>query len=175
MKIGILSDTHGKLYPPVLELIASCDMVLHAGDVDNRQTLDQLWMHLKANAPFYLVRGNNDREWAGQIAKTQRFFQGGISFFMTHDRKDVSWDLQGVQVVIYGHSHKFCVEEKDGRLWLNPGSCGRPRFGAEMTLAVLTIEEDVEEQTWTVEKVTISGERVENRSIAWKKTQPKQK
>ena len=35
MKIGIISDTHGKLHPPVLELIASCDVVLHAGDVDN--------------------------------------------------------------------------------------------------------------------------------------------
>ena len=61
MKIGIISDTHGKLHPPVLELIASCDVVLHVGDVDNSQTLDQLWMHLKPNAPFYLVRGNNDR------------------------------------------------------------------------------------------------------------------
>ena len=54
MKIGIISDTHGKLHPPVLELIASCDVVLHVGDVDNSQTLDQLWMHLKPNAPFYL-------------------------------------------------------------------------------------------------------------------------
>ena len=31
MKIGIISDTHGKLHPPVLELIASCDVVLHVG------------------------------------------------------------------------------------------------------------------------------------------------
>ena len=97
MKIGIISDTHGKLHPPVLELIASCDVVLHAGDVDNSQTLDQLWMHLKPNAPFYLVRGNNDRGWAERIAKTQRFCQAGVSFFMVHDRKDVSWDLDGVQ------------------------------------------------------------------------------
>lgn len=52
MKIGIISDTHGKLHPPVLELTASCDVVLHAGDVDNSQTLDQLWMHLKPNALF---------------------------------------------------------------------------------------------------------------------------
>lgn len=91
MKIGIISDTHGKLHPPVLELIASCDVVLHVGDVDNSQTLDQLWMHLKPNAPFYLVRGNNDRGWAERIAKTQRFCQAGVSFFMVHDRKDVSW------------------------------------------------------------------------------------
>ena len=160
MKIGIISDTHGKLHPPVLELIASCDVVLHVGDVDNSQTLDQLWMHLKPNAPFYVVRGNNDRGWAER---------------MVHDRKDVSWDLDGVQVVVFGHSHKFTVEEVDGRLWLNPGSCGRPRFGAPLTLAVLTIEDGVENQEWTVEKITISNRYVENRSIVWKKTQPKQK
>ena len=126
MKIGIISDTHGKLHPPVLDLIAACDVVLHAGDVDKSRTLDQLWMHLKPNAPFYLVRGNNDREWAERIAKTQRFCQAGVSFFMVHDRKDVSWDLNGVQ-------------------------------------------------EWTVEKITISSQNVENRSIVWKKIQPKQK
>ena len=114
-------------------------------------------MHLKPNAPFYLVRGNNDRGWAERIAKTQRFCQAGVSFFMVHDRKDVSWDLDGVQVVVFGHSHKFTVEEIDGRLWLNPGSCGRLRFGAPLTLAVLTIEDGVENQEWTVEKITISN------------------
>ena len=74
MKIGIISDTHGKLHPPVLELIASCDVVLHAGDVDNSQTLDQLWMHLKPNAPFYLVRGNNDRRWRKHNGFARRVF-----------------------------------------------------------------------------------------------------
>ena len=94
---------------------------------------------------------------------------------MVHDRKDVSWDLNGVQVVVFGHSHKFTVEEIDGRLWLNPGSCGRARFGAPLTMAVLTIEDGVENQEWTVEKITISSQNVENRSIVWKKIQPKQK
>ena len=141
MKIGIISDTHGKLHPPVLELTASCDVVLHAGDVDNSQTLDQLWMHLQPNAPFYLVRGNNDRGWAERIAKTQRFCQAGVSFFMVHDRKDVSWDLDGVQVVVFGHSHKFTVEEIDGRLWLNPGSCGYKRNTLPLSMAVMTIED----------------------------------
>ena len=67
MKIGIISDTHGKLHPPVLELIASCDVVLHAGDVDNSQTLDQLWMHLKPNAPFYLDGRSASRKHNGFV------------------------------------------------------------------------------------------------------------
>lgn len=97
-------------------------------------------------------------------------------FSMVHDRKDVSWDLDGVQVVVFGHSHKFSVEEIDGRHLAESGEvAGRPRFGAPLTLAVLTIEDGVENQEWTVEKITISNRYVENRSIVWKKTQPKQK
>ena len=94
---------------------------------------------------------------------------------MVHNKKDVAWDLKDRQVVIFGHSHKYFQEIIDGRLWLNPGSCGRPRFGAPLTMAVLTIEDGVENQEWTVEKITISSQNVENRSIVWKKTQPKQK
>jgi len=44
-----------------------------------------------------------------------------------------------------------------------------------LTMAVLTIEDGVENQEWTVEKITISSQNVENRSIVWKKIQPKQK
>ena len=28
----------------------------------------------------------------------------------------------------------------DGRLWLNPGSCGRSRFGGEVTMALMEID-----------------------------------
>ena len=33
-KIGIISDTHGLLRPEVLEILKTCDCILHAGDVD---------------------------------------------------------------------------------------------------------------------------------------------
>ena len=81
MKIGIISDTHGKLHLPVLDLIAACDVVLHAGDVDKSRTLDQLWMHLKPNAPFYLVRGNNDRGVGRTYRKNTAVLSGGCFLF----------------------------------------------------------------------------------------------
>ena len=83
--------------------------------------------------------------------------------------------LRTVENVFKSITDNITVEEIDGRLWLNPGSCGRPRFGAPLTMAVLTIEDGVENQEWTVEKITISSQNVENRSIVWKKIQPKQK
>ena len=68
-----------------------------------------------------------------------------------HDKKDVAWKLGSVQVVIFGHSHRYFEKEIDGRLWLNPGSCGRRRFSGELTMAVMTVDND----TYQVEKIMI--------------------
>ena len=68
-----------------------------------------------------------------------RFRIEGVSFLMAHDRYDIPRDLDGVQVVIFGHSHRYSEEWVDGRLWLNPGSCGRSRFGSDVTMAKMKI------------------------------------
>ena len=77
------------------------------------------------------------------------FTVGNVKFFMVHDRKDVAWELGDTQVVIFGHSHQYFAKEIDGRLWLNPGSCGRSRFGGDVTMAVMTVENG----SWQVEKI----------------------
>lgn len=136
-KIGIISDTHGLLRKEVLEILKTCDCILHAGDVDRPEILDQL--RLLGN--IYVVRGNNDGDWAEKLSRTLRFKIEGVEFFMTHNKKDVAWDLGSTQVVVTGHTHKYSEEIKDGRLWLNPGSCGRSRFGGEVTMAVMKIED----------------------------------
>lgn len=41
----------------------------------------------------------------------------------------------------------------DGRLWLNPGSCGRSRFGQEATMAVITVEQG----TYHVDKIVFAN------------------
>ena len=38
-KIGIISDTHGLLRPEILEILKTCDCILHAGDVTSRNFL----------------------------------------------------------------------------------------------------------------------------------------
>ena len=59
-KIGIISDTHGLLRPQVLEILKTCDCILHGGDINRPEILDQLrWL-----GNLYVVRGNNDKEWA---------------------------------------------------------------------------------------------------------------
>jgi putative phosphoesterase len=45
-----------------------------------------------------------------------------------------------VDIIITGHTHHYSEEWIDGRLWLNPGKCGVPRFGTEVTMAVITVD-----------------------------------
>ena len=146
-KLGIISDTHGLLRPEVMEVLKTCDCILHGGDINKPEILDEL----RPLASIYAVRGNNDREWAEGLAKTLRFTIEGVEFFMTHNKKDVAWDLGSAQVVVFGHTHKYFEQMIDGRLWLNPGSCGRSRFGQEPTMAVMTVDKG----SWKVDKIVI--------------------
>ena len=81
-KIGIISDTHGLLRPEILEILKDCDCIIHAGDVNKPEILDTLRMM----GSIYVVRGNNDKDWAEGIAKTLHFTIEGVKFFMTHNK-----------------------------------------------------------------------------------------
>ena len=130
MKLAILSDTHGLLRPEVTELLKTADVILHGGDINKQSIVNQLQQY----APLYVVRGNNDKEWAEHIPHNLTVTLDGVTFYMVHNKKEVPADLSGVDVVVFGHSHKYVQEEKDGILWLNPGSCGPRRFHQEITM-----------------------------------------
>lgn len=135
-RIGVLSDTHGLLRPEVLSALSGCDAILHGGDINKPEILEQL----ENIAPVYVVRGNNDKEWAEHLPITLTFQIEQCRFFLVHNKKQVPGDLTGIQAVIFGHSHKYFAQELEGRLWLNPGSCGKRRFDQEITLAILTVD-----------------------------------
>ena len=150
IKMGFISDTHGLLREEVKERLKDCTYIFHAGDVDRSEILDEL----RTMGFLYVVRGNNDGYWAQNLRRSLNFSVGNVKFFMVHDGKDVAWELGDTQVVIFGHSHKYFCQEIDGRLWLNPGSCGRSRFGGEVTMAVMTVENG----SWEVEKIVLQKE-----------------
>ena len=64
MKIAVLSDTRGLHRPEVIKVIGECDAVLHAGDINSQKIIDEMKAAAKEDAPIYIVRGNNDKEWA---------------------------------------------------------------------------------------------------------------
>lgn len=156
MRIAVLSDTHGLLRPEVKNIIGTCDAVLHAGDINSRKVIDEMEEAAPAGVPFYIVRGNNDKEWARSLPLYQEFSLDGMNFYMVHSKRDIPEDLGDRQIVIFGHSHKYLEEIRDGRLWLNPGSCGKRRFNQDITMAVLTVRED----GWHVERIDIPHEAV---------------
>ena len=150
MKLAILSDTHGLLRPEVAEHLKTADAILHGGDVNKPGIVDQLERY----APLYVVRGNNDKEWAEQLPHDLTITLGGVTFYMVHNKKEVPADLTGIDAVVFGHSHKYLLEERDGVLWLNPGSCGPRRFHQEITMMMA----EVENGTLRVEKIVIPHE-----------------
>ena len=150
-RIIVLSDTHGLLRPEVLEYLPQADIIIHGGDINTQAIVDKLQEY----APLYIVRGNNDKEWAVDLPLSLIFTIEGVRFFMVHNKKDVPADLSDADVVIYGHSHKYSCEKQDGVLWLNPGSCGRRRFDQEITFAIMTIDNG----HLQVEKVVIPHEK----------------
>ena len=147
MKLAILSDTHGLLRPRVLETISGADVILHGGDINSREIITRL----EKIAPVYVVRGNKDKDWAEALPNDLTVTLGGKTFYMVHKKAEIPAELPGVDVVIFGHSHKYFQEEKDGILYLNPGSCGPRRFHQEITLAKMELTDG----KMSVEKILI--------------------
>ena len=145
--IGILSDTHGLLRPEVIQRLHGCDRILHAGDVNRPELLDAL----RAIAPLHVVRGNNDKEWAQDLPTRLTIEVEGLRILMVHNRRDLPGDLDGIQAIVFGHSHKYLEQTIDGRLWLNPGSCGRRRFNQDITFAIMRVAGEA----CAIEKVAI--------------------
>lgn len=113
--------------------------MIHGGDINSQSILDEIKSVMKLNAQLFVVRGNNDKEWAENLPVSLDFELGSLKFFLTHNRKDIPQDTKA-DIIIFGHSHKYYEELIDGQLWLNPGSCGRKRFNLPITMAVITVK-----------------------------------
>jgi len=139
VRIGLISDTHGLLRPEALAALAGCDHIVHGGDIGGQAILDQL----AAIAPLTAVRGNNDHQaWAAAVPDTARVTIGGLTLFAVHDIATIGLDpaAEGIDVVVYGHSHKPLAERRGAVLYLNPGSAGPRRFSLPVSVAQLTID-----------------------------------
>jgi putative phosphoesterase len=138
--IGVISDTHGLLRPEAVEAMRGSDYIIHAGDVGDPAILDEL----REIAPLTAVRGNIDREaWARKLPETDVLSVDGVEFYVLHniDELDLKPEAAGFSAVIYGHSHVPKQEQKNGVLYLNPGSAGPRRFRLPVTVARLRIHE----------------------------------
>lgn len=148
-RIAVISDTHGMLRPEVCEILRSAELILHGGDITSQEVLDRL----SRMARVIAVRGNGDKAWAGHIPEDVCFDLYGRKVYMIHNRKKMSAAAGEADIVIYGHSHRYEETVRDGKLWLNPGSCGPARFGRPVTMALLVF--GAEDGPFHVERIEL--------------------
>ncbi|MEL6675128.1 MAG: metallophosphoesterase family protein [Bacteroidota bacterium] len=136
--IGVISDTHGLLRPEALELLQGSDYIFHLGDVGHPMILDSL----AKLAPLTTVRGNIDKApWAQALPLTEWKEIGGYTFFLQHILADLAIDppSAGVDMVLFGHSHKPFLEQKENVWYFNPGSAGKRRFSLPITMGKILV------------------------------------
>ncbi|SOE55981.1 hypothetical protein SAMN05446635_0989 [Burkholderia sp. OK233] len=138
-RIGLISDTHNLVRPEALQYLAGCDAIIHAGDICNQAVLDAL----AQIAPVTAVRGNNDiGEPVASLPTHVKLTVQQVTILVVHDIADVGDDprSEGIGVVVTGHSHKPAISERDGVLFVNPGSAGPRRFKLPISAGMLIIE-----------------------------------
>lgn len=139
--VALLGDTHGFLDPRIERLALGCDLVVHTGDVGGRSVLDRLTG--PAGAPV-VVAGNNDtrRHWAGDgeaavddlPAEARVDLRGGRLLVVHGHRLRARGRHRRLRrmypdsaAIVYGHSHRACVDRDEVPWVLNPGAAGRSR------------------------------------------------
>ena len=127
MRVGLISDTHGLLRPEAVKFLRGSDLIVHAGDIGKAEVLEQL----EELAPVKAVRGNNDHGgWADAIPHTDVLKVEHVVIFAIHDASELGIHRvpADARVVVCGQSHRPLISERDGVLYVNPGSAGPRRF-----------------------------------------------
>jgi uncharacterized protein len=148
--LGLISDTHGLLREEALRALEGVDLILHAGDVGAPKILEKL----RTIAPVAAVRGNVDTgAWADALPLTEVVETGAATIYMLHILKDlqVNPGIAGFAIVVSGHTHQPLQFEKDGVLYVNPGSAGPRRFQLPVTVGRL----DLRARPWKVEFIEL--------------------
>lgn len=157
MRIGVVSDTHGYFDLKLRELLAGVEVILHAGDVDSQNILDEL----EEIAPVHAVRGNVDGPGLNLPLSCTLSFEG-VQIQMQHKLPSGQSEVEawskgagethalrrddflknydrGTRVVIFGHSHEPCLITLGQILFFNPGSVGKKRFSLPRCCGLLEI------------------------------------
>ena len=135
MKILVVSDTHrrdGNLMETI-QKEAPFDMLIHLGDAEGSDTMIEEWVG--ENCRLEMVLGNND--FFSMLDKEKEVKIGAYRVMLTHghyysvslgtERILEEAKSRGVDMVMFGHTHKPLIEKKDGVWLLNPGSLSYPR------------------------------------------------
>lgn len=154
MRIGVISDTHLRnITPEFQELferyLSKVDLVVHAGDFTSQVVLDYL-----SERPFKAVAGNMDPYEIQSLLPQRLTFQVEAKRFGLIHGWGPPWDLaqrvkrefEGVDAVIFGHSHMPYCEFQDGILLFNPGtpwSQSRGKGDLKGTIGIIEVGKEI--------------------------------
>lgn len=147
MRILIVSDTHRKNenYFKVLQKMKKPDMIIHCGDIEGSEYA----LSEAADCPVLMVSGNND--FFTQLPREQELNIGNYKVWVTHghnylvslgtERIKQEAKARGAQIVMFGHTHRPCLEQDEELIAVNPGSLSYPRQdGHKPTYALMEID-----------------------------------
>lgn len=153
MKILIVSDTHKshRNLEDVLERTGKIDMLIHLGDVEGGDD----YIEALADCPVHILAGNND--FFSDLPREEEFFIKNHRVFITHghyygvglgeERLIEEASSRGVDIVMYGHTHRPSLTREKGILVLNPGSIAYPRqMGRQASYMIMEIDDAGEVQ-----------------------------
>ncbi|WP_018916587.1 metallophosphoesterase family protein [Vreelandella zhanjiangensis] len=139
--VGVIADTHGLLRDEALTYLTGCGLILHLGDVGQKQENQSILDRLEQIAPLFVVKGNIDTApWAESLSLTHSLDVNGWRLHLVHRLIDFD-EATPCDVVLHGHSHKPRNEWQEDRLLFNPGAAGKRRFKLPITLGKLWLEE----------------------------------
>lgn len=164
VRIAIISDTHGIIDPNIMEVVKSCDRVIHAGDICGAHVLEQLAaIHQDVTA----VAGNNDASGLWPVEETHvvtalpqiaEIKLPGGSIKIEHGHRhgmhqpchdSLRHNHPDARLIIYGHTHTMLVD-KDQTPWVaNPGAAGHTRTRGGSSCLVLTANDS----DWELEMI----------------------
>ena len=148
MKIGIISDTHGKIPTAIFDVFEGVEQIWHAGDIGGIDVINEL----ETIAPVTAVHGNMDQFPIVSKFSTQEIIEiSNNNIFLTHQHitenfrrltdKDWSFDLN-FEMIICGHTHIPMAKRFKSVLYFNPGSAVHSRYNGKPSVGYLSIKDD---------------------------------
>lgn len=132
MKVLIVSDTHRKNdnYFKALEQVKP-DLVIHCGDAEGSEYV----LTKAAECPVQIILGNNDffsclpRELELKIGSFKVWVTHGHNYYVSMGNEVIKREAlaRGMDIVLYGHTHKPVIDRKGSVIAVNPGSLSYPR------------------------------------------------
>lgn len=133
MRVLIVSDTHGKHenLREVLQAEPRFDKMIHLGDAEGCE--DEI--AVMADCPLEIVAGNNDffsmleREKEIWVGKYKVLITHGHYYYVSAGIEDIKKEARGrgMDIVMFGHTHRPLIDKNGSVIALNPGSISYPR------------------------------------------------